>query len=120
MACFSNDTKHKCSSFVTFVSVLTLLVGLFLLGIGIIQFNFNDQFNAEFADFNVNKIVAFICLFIGLLCLIASILGFLTAKYKNFLFTIPFMVLAPVVAILFLAGAAILGGDKENVQSVVD
>ena len=119
MACFKNKTKHTCSKVVIVISVLSLLMGLITALYGFAMAGAGGEYTSQYGDFDVKGGQAFVTIIGGIFCIVVGVLGLLTGKFKKPIFTIPFIVLAFLIAILLFAGAAVMGGGEEDLKKIV-
>mmetsp|Transcript_14619 Transcript_14619/g.24919 ORF Transcript_14619/g.24919 Transcript_14619/m.24919 type:complete len:140 (-) Transcript_14619:740-1159(-) len=120
MGCYSNETKHSCSVIVTIVSVLGLILGFVVTGYGVLQTGHASEFTSQYAEFDVENGFAIGTIISGAACILVGMLGILTGRFKNACTAIPFMFFGTILVVLLIIAAAISGGDKQQVQSVID
>jgi drug/metabolite transporter (DMT)-like permease len=114
MVCFSDKTKDRMSKLVLGISIFLLILGVTVAAYGHFVLNDGGQHPIENKDYNPgfdpNVAGELLALAAGILCVVTSIFGFLTAKFKNFCFAFPFMILAILVGLLMLVGGALTSG----------
>jgi hypothetical protein len=93
------------SMFLFILGIVVAAYGYLVLGGGEepITSDYNPGFNPALAG-------KFLALIAGVLCVVTSIFGCATAKFKNFCFALPFMLLSIVIGLLMLIGGAITSG----------
>jgi hypothetical protein len=119
MACYSNETKHKCSKVVLIIGIAAFVVGILVAVFGAMQMGAGKEYTAEYANIDVEGGFSMGTIIGGILCIITGVLGCLTGKFKKPFFTIPFMALAIIIAIFLLVAAAIMGGGEDTVKDVI-
>lgn len=112
-SCFSNKTKDCCKKFIIGVSVVALIIGAVLAGYGYTAIDGTDTtpgVGSYKTEFKVDKNVAGASLAMagGVLAVLISCLGFLTAYCRNPLVTCPFGICSFIVGILALAVAGVV------------
>ena len=117
MGCYSDKVKHMAQKLVLFVSIAVFLFAVITLLYSYAQ-STGDEIKKEaagdYADFAPSKSgFAALTLVGGVIALIVSILGCLTAKFKKPFLACPFGFLAGIIAlILLIAGVIALGLDS--------
>lgn len=112
MVCFSVKTKERMAKLVGSISVFMLVLGIVVASYGYIALGGGEEtikssYNPGFDPNVAGETLAVIA---GALCALTAVLGFTTAYYKKFFVALPFMILAVVIGLLMLAGAAITSG----------
>jgi len=129
MACIGDKTKHMCAKCVLIISVILFVMGLLTVIFGAIisgNENLNALTESEYlknmdveipaSGFSMAIIVG------GLFVVLTAVLGCATAKIKNCLITIPFMVLAGILGLMMLIIGLlflIVATDTEDLVSQV-
>jgi hypothetical protein len=97
---------------VAFISCFLLILGVVVAAYGYLVLGGNE--NPITSDYNpgFNPDVSgeTLALIAGCLCVVTSVFGFATAKCKNFLVALPFMILSILIGLLMLIGGAITSG----------
>ena len=131
MACYKNETKHKCSKVVMIISVVAIVMGLLTAIFGFMKSGGADKLvaKAEEAsgkesgvsmskDLNIptNAAIGALIIIGGIMTIVTGVFGGLTVKFKKVYFAVPFVAMSFIVALLLLIGAAIaLAGSGELV-----
>ena len=132
MACYKNETKHKCSKVVMIISVVAIVMGLLTAIFGFMKSGGADKLlnKAEEAsgkdsgvsmkdDLNIptNAAIGALIIIGGIMTIVTGVFGGLTVKFKKVYFAVPFVAMSFIVALLLLIGAAIaLAGSGELVK----
>jgi len=53
MACYSNDTKHKCSKLVLIIGIITAIMGIIVAAFGAAQMGAGEEYVSEYAKLDV-------------------------------------------------------------------
>ena len=129
MACYKNETKHKCSKVVMVVSILAIVMGILSALFGFLKTGGADALMSKAAkaaetdkDFNANKelgipvdgTVGTMVIVGGVFCIIVGVFGGLTVKFKKPYFAVPFVGLSFVIALILLIGAFIALAPVDN------
>ena len=121
MACYSNETKHKCAKIVIYISVVVLLLGLLTAIFGFMQSSAGKEYATEYGvSFDISGGFAVGTIIGGILCIITGVLGLLTGKFKKAIFTIPFLVMSFLIFILLVVAGGIMAGGEEAITEIVD
>lgn len=112
MVCFSDKTKDRMAKIVLAISIFLIVLGIVVAAYGYFVLGGGEQkitsdYNPGFDPDVAGELLA---LLVGILCVITSIFGMLTAKFKNFCFALPFMILAIATGLLMLVGGALTSG----------
>jgi len=119
MACYSNETKHKCSKVVLVVGGLALLMGLIVTVFGAAQMGVAEEYTSDYASFDLEGGFAIGTVIGGIFCIVTGVLGCLTGKFKKPFFTFPFVVLSCLIAIFLLVAGAVMAGGEEAIKDLV-
>jgi hypothetical protein len=92
-------------------SVVVLLFGIAVLVFGIVNLTTNNELKGDYANFGVG--VGSLSIVAGVLCIVTGMLGLLSAKFKKFFLTIPFILLALAVLILMFIATAFMGVNSD-------
>jgi hypothetical protein len=132
MACYKNETKHKCSKVVMVVSILALVMGFLTAVFGFMKSGGADDLlkdakkkydeatenkdgGSKDDDFNfgedlgipTDSAVGALIIVGGVLTIITGVFGGLTVKFKKVYFAVPFVGMAFCVALFLLIGGFI-------------
>jgi len=120
MACYSNETKHKCAKIVLFVSIFIGLLGLATTIFGVLQTGAGQEYTTKYGNMDLKGSFGAITIVAGILALLTGVLGCLTGKFKKFFFTLPFIIMCVILFILCVIAGALMAGDKSTLQKAVD
>ena len=123
MACYKNETKHKCSKVVMVVSILALVMGFLTAVFGFMKSggaqdlmekaaksageDVPDVSFSEDLGIPTDSAVGALIIVGGILTIITGVFGGLTVKFKKVFFAVPFVAMAFIVALLLLIGAMV-------------
>jgi len=122
MACYKNETKHKCSKVVMVVSILALVMGFLTAVFGFMKSGGAQELMEKAAksaekdtpvsfeeDLGIptDSAVGALIIVGGILTIITGVFGGLTVKFKKVFFAVPFVAMAFIVALLLLIGAMV-------------
>jgi len=119
MACYSNSCKSNSAKIVMVISFMILILGVVTAIFGAIQMGVvqkKDTFTSAEIDLSGfgNGVLG-----LGLLTILLSVFGLLTAKYKKAYFSIPFIISTLIAGIIFLILATFILGLGSAVFAVV-
>ena len=115
MACYSNETKHKCSKIVIYISIALFVLGIATTAFGVLQSGQAKSYTSDFANFDLKGGFVAGTIIGGILAIVVAILGCLTGKYKKFFFALPFSILTFILFIILAIAGAIMAGDKGTI-----
>lgn len=120
MGIYSNEMKQKCSKVVLIIGVVAGICGVLTLAFGAMQMGAGKEYTSDYGSFDVQGGFAIGTIAAGILCIVTGVLGCLTGKFKKPFFTIPFIVLAILIAIFLFVAAAVMGGGEDQLKELVD
>lgn len=117
MVCFSQKTKDRMAKLVGTISAFMLVLGIVVAAYGYIALGGGEEpiKSSYNPGFDPNVAGETLAVAAGALCALTAILGFLTTysslkRSRWVIFALPFMIVAVVIGLLMLAGAAITSG----------
>lgn len=112
MVCFSDKTKDRMAKLVATISFILLVLGIVIAAYGYYVLGGGEPpITSDYnPGFNPSVLGSLLALLIGVICALTALFGFATAKCKNFLVALPFMIMVIVVGLLMLVCGAITSG----------
>ena len=116
---YENHTKLCCAKFVYFVSFALLAVGLIACVVGAMGPDVKETLKLGDKEFpSPAALASVLAIAAGLFTMITGGMGLLAARCKTCVFTMPFMILACIVAFLMLIAAIVCLAASQAGDSV--